>query len=109
MKHYQILTISYHLERISLHSTDVEVLNWIEAEIKEIFPKHIKNRKNKIGEGFMPSGERYALSVGDLAGYSDFSFSFIWWIIKQLCEQGWKPSNTDFSEYKFQLVREFDE
>ena len=83
MKSYRYAELYITLEHgVNLCSTDSQVLDWILAELK------------KVKTGFrasvdkLPSGEEYSLRI-DRLGSKDLEVG--WWILKQLCLQGWEP------------------
>ncbi len=110
MKHYQWLRIFFGDQEIKVWSTNADMLNWIEGQVREAAPKYKKAK----GESFLPSGERYYVSFDNLQGKG---YDIGLWIVKQLGEQGWKPECLKLDSITplrvgvscFDLLREVDE
>jgi hypothetical protein len=67
---------------VSLESTDSQVLDGILAEVRKFFPFC----RGQVAE--LPSGEWYNLDIHRLRGKG---LAVYWWVVKQLCLQGWEP------------------
>lgn len=106
MKQYQWLRIVFEPQEVKVWSTNAAVLNWVEEQVREVSPKYKKAKS----QSFLPSGESYSVSFDNLQGKG---YDIGWWIVKQLCEQGWKPeSGTPALRVAisgFDLLREVDE
>jgi hypothetical protein len=87
MKAYKYLSISTRVRGYSvaiwLESTDSQVLNWILAEVRKFYPSSWMKQRDKL-----PSGEVYSVEISKL---KDDDCAVHWWIVKQLCLQGWEP------------------
>jgi len=82
-KYLRICTGGGYTGGIQLVSTDSQVLDWIFAEVRKFFPGcAVRNKKE------LPSGETFACNIHRL---KDRDWEVCWWIIKQLCLQGWEP------------------
>jgi hypothetical protein len=98
MKQHQFLKLNTSwLSGLGVSSTDAEILNWIEVQVKNIAPKCKKKQ-----ERFLPSGERYFLGLELPPGIRDEAIG--WWVLRQLCEQGWGVLSA--GEYVYYLQRE---
>ena len=86
MKSYKYVLLHFSDWGVLLHSTDSQVLDWILAELKKV----ITNFRMSAGpkDPKLPSGETYYLHIDKLQG-KDRQVG--WWILKQLCLQGWEP------------------
>jgi hypothetical protein len=83
MDRYDFATLSYY-GRISFICTNFSFAENLIEELKKTNPKlDIYTRK-------LPSGENYWLQLSDFA--KEFQErDILWWIIKQLCANGWEP------------------
>jgi hypothetical protein len=92
MKSYRYAHLQYSTSGVSLSSTDPQVLDWILAELKKVIPDYRVAGKSEDG-----------FSIDKLQ-YGDHEAG--WWILKQLCLQGWKPfavHEDTFHNYHFRL------
>jgi len=65
-----------------LYCTESGVVDWILSELRKIVP----TLKVSIAE--LPSGDPYFWAISRLKGQDTI---IGYWVIKQLCEQGWEP------------------
>jgi hypothetical protein len=101
MTSYKIVTIWGGSDIIELRSTDPNVLDWLVSGIRS------QNSKCKVEfQDLDPSGEKCAVRIHDIKkGRQDRADPIVFWLIKKLCEQGWKPLELDwnFTNAKFLL------
>jgi len=70
------------------------VLNWIFAEVQKFYPYSQIKRRSELS-----SGEIYGVVIGKL----DYEWSVHWWIVKQLCLQGWEPFAVGKEAHRYHL------
>ncbi len=70
---------------VFLSSTDSQVMDSVFEEVKGFIPGAtlFKNWR-----GVLPTGETYTYTMQKLQGRDG---DVAWWIVKQLCLQGWEP------------------
>ena len=74
---------------LRLLSTDPQVLNWVLAELKKLVPScRVEWEAKDV------SGETYECMIKDLkVNRQKVSNQVKWWVIRELCKQGWEPFN----------------
>ena len=80
MKTYHFLNLTV-LGYLNIECTDADVLEWITTEIKNLIP-------SSKSTSYQFNGEVFRINLEKLGG-KDYEVS--WWLIKQLCNQGWEP------------------
>ena len=66
--------------RISVASTNAEVLKWIRQEIQSSRPRCSISSEGQLNCAF------------DIANYEPLEVG--WWLVKRLCDEGWEPFGT---------------
>jgi hypothetical protein len=84
---------------VALTCTDPELLGWISSKIQEFFPIcEVISSKD-------PAGEVYEVVFRDLRRERQQKEQALsetkWWIIKQLCHQGWEPTRDESRSMAF--------
>lgn len=82
---------------VFLSSTDSHVMDWVLDEVKKWLPTMTLFRDWR---GELPSGETYTYTMQKLQGRDR---DVAWWIVKQLCLQGWEPFAAEGSTIHLRL------
>jgi hypothetical protein len=101
MKSYKYAELDFGAYGVHLRSTDSQVLDWILAELKKVITDfRVLADRDLIIPSNLPSGEKYLLCIDKLR---DKDKQVGWWILKQLCLQGWEPfaARTDNTSKEF--------
>jgi len=84
---------------LRLNSTDPQVLNWVLAELKKLVPSCRVD-----WEGKDVSGETYACQINGLkVNREKVSSQVKWWVIRELCKQGWEPFDCGDKFFRLRL------
>ena len=82
MKSYRYAELSFRDHDVALYSTDSQVLDWILAEVEKVVTDY------RMSGDQTPLGEKYYLYLYQIR---DRGYRVGWWILQQLCLQGWEP------------------
>jgi hypothetical protein len=83
---------------VFLSSTDPDVLDWVFDDVQKFIPTATLFRDWR---GVLPSGETYSYTIQKLKGTDR---DVAWWIVKQLCLQGWEPFAVEGSTIHLRLL-----
>ena len=105
MKSYKYAQLDFGAYGVYLRSTDSQVLDWILAELKKVITDfQVSAGPNLIIPSNLPSGEKYLLHIVKLR---DKDNQVGWWILKQLCLQGWEPFVVNYAESSRAFIYHF--
>ena len=105
MKSYEYSTLNKY-RGVTLYSTDPKMLDWILSELKRV-STDFGITGCKIETFSLPSGEKYVVQIHQLQGKD---YLVLWWILTQLCHQGWEPfAKDETAPYDYHLRRENSE
>jgi hypothetical protein len=82
---------------VFLSSTDSDVMDWAFAEVQKYIPTAALFRDWR---GVLLSGETYAYTMHKLEGRDR---DVAWWIVKELCLQGWETFAVEGSTIHLRL------
>lgn len=102
MKSYRYAHLKFsYFKGVYLYSTDSQVLDWTLAELKKVITNF---RVSESVRDTLPSGEKCCFHIDELR---DRDYEVGWWILKQLCLQGWEPfavhEGTTYFNYHLRL------
>lgn len=88
MESYEYTLVQFTGYGIDLRSTHSGVLDWILGELKKLIAFRMSR------EDQLPSGETFRCYIDRFEGkrvVGEKNMHICWWIVKQLCLQGWEP------------------
>jgi hypothetical protein len=100
MRKYGYAVVSYSTYRVNLMATVSQVLDWVLDELKKFGPSQEIEYKIESKLALSPD-ETYQVEIA--CSKAEDGVLIGWWVIKQLCLQGWEPFEVEGSAIHFRF------